>query len=78
MDAAEMHLCIPFVINILQLSNGIGPRVLFLMPLQWIHLDHLVSTLPENINPGIAINRHDNPQLQLFICALLIRRELDS
>ena len=78
MDAAEMHLCIPLVINILQLSNGIGPRVLFLMPLQWIHLDHLVSTLPENINPGISINRHDNPQLQLFICALLIRRELDS
>jgi hypothetical protein len=55
-DAAEMHLRVSLFVDVLQLSDRIGPRVLFLMPFQWINLDHLVGALPKNVNLGIAID----------------------
>ncbi len=77
-DAAEMHLRVSLFVDVLQLSDRIGPRVLFLMPFQWINLDHLVGALPKNVNLGIAIDWHNYSQLEFFLSAFFVWRELQS
>lgn len=77
MNSIEVHLRISLIINIRKLRNGISPGVFFLMPLNGIHLYHLIRALPEDIDPGVVINGHDDSQLEVVLSTLLVAGELE-
>ena len=78
MNAAVVYFGIPFIINILKFSDGVGPWILFLMSLERINFNHLVGALPENINPWIFVDWHDYAKLEFLLVALFISGKLQT
>ena len=73
-----MNFGISFIIDVLKLSNWVGTRILFLVSLEWIHFNHLVSTLPENVDSGVVVDRNYYSELKFFLGAFFIGWELKS
>lgn len=55
-NGAEMDLSISLIIDILKLCDGICSGIFLLVSFDWINLNHLIGSLPKDVDSGIVIN----------------------
>lgn len=75
MDGIKVNLCISFIIDILEFSDGISSWVFFLMSFDWVNFDHLIGPFPENVNSWIVIDWHDDSDLNIVFSAFFVSGE---
>lgn len=78
MNGTEMNLSVSLIIDVLQLGNGICSWIFLLMLFDRIYFNHLVGSLPKDVNSWIVINWHDNSQLYVFLIAFFISWKFQS
>lgn len=77
MNGIEVYLSISFIVNICKFSNGISPWVFFLMSFDGVYLYHLIGAFPEDVDPGVVINWHDDSKLKVVLGAFFVTGELE-
>ena len=75
-NGAEVDFSIFLIIDILKLCDGICSGIFLLVSFDWIDFNHLIGSLPKDVDSGIVINRHDNSQLNVFLSAFFVSWEL--
>ncbi len=77
MYAVEVDFRVSFAVDVLQLGDGVGPGVFLLVVLDWVDLNHLIGSLPENVNSRIVVDWHDNSNLDSFLSAVFVGGKLE-
>jgi len=76
MDGIEVNLCVSFIIDVLELGDGISSWILLFVSFDRINFNHLVGAFPENVNSGIVIDCHYDSDLNIIFGAFFICGEL--
>ncbi len=77
-DGTEVNLSVSLIVDVLQLGDGVCSWIFLLTLFDWIDFNHLVRSLPKDVDSWIVINWHDDSQLYVFLITFFISWELQS